>query len=212
MYSKLSSWSQRLSDWVEVLASDDLNDSHPVHRAIAPRHWTSPAWIHPQGSKIRYTFVNPPISLIGSSGENALDAGLWSRAVRAANNQRDIPDIWALVRDARAAQRRRLGRRAVLDAATAAELIIERQLRTTLRRNNPDAFVERLMKSAWQVSRRIELMRSLKMWLPPKIEENLSSLRNRVVHNNAPVSKEEAKAAVDAAEQLARHYELGLLK
>jgi hypothetical protein len=205
-------WSARLADWIEVLTSEDLNASHPLHVAIAEPRWMSTAWIHSDRRRPDYMFVNPPLTSIGSRGESALDAVLWTRAVRAANNRRDIPEIWALVRDARAAQRRGLGRRAVLDAATAAELIIEKQLRAHLSRVNPPAFVDKLMTSTWQVSRRIELMRSLELWLPAKIDDHLTLLRNRVVHNNAQVKKPAAKAAVDAVEQLARHYELTLLK
>ena len=55
-------------------------------------------------------------------------------------------------------------------------------------------------------------MRSLELWLPAKIDDDLTLLRNRVVHKNAQVKKPAAKAAVDAVEQLARHYELTLLK
>jgi hypothetical protein len=209
---EIPAWSARLADWIEVLTRDDLNTSHPLHAAIVQPHWISTAWIYSDGRRPDYMFVNPPLTSIGSRGENALDAVLWTRAIRAANNRRDIPETWALIRDARAAQRRGLGRRAVLDAATAAELIIEKQLRAHLSRSNPPTFVDKLMKSTWQVSRRIELMRSLGLWLPANLDADLTSLRNGVVHNNSDVNKPAAKAAVDAVEELARRYELTLLK
>lgn len=204
-------WSSRLSDWIEVLTSDDLNAAHPLY---AGDHslWVSAAWIHPKGTGIDYSFINPQLTLHGSNGKNSMDANLWTRAIHAANNNREIPEIWALIRDARAAQRRDLGRRAVLDAGTSAELIIEKNLRRRLLRSNSQPFVDKIMKGTWQVSRRVELMKSLRMWFPQNFEVHLLQLRNNVVHKNARVTTSEAKHAVDAAEQLARKYESGLLK
>src|SRR5262245_20465663 len=113
---------------------------------------------------------------------------------------------YGLLYETLAPQRRGLGRRAVLDAATAAELIIEKQLRSALSSSNPAPFVDKLMKSAWQVSRRMDMMRSLELWLPANIDKDLTSLRNAVVHSNLEVDRVAAKAAVHAVEELARYY------
>ena len=208
----LPQWCARLTDWIEVLTRDDLNPAHSLSAQIAPKRWTTAAWIHTSSARPEYTFVNPVLSLFGSDGKNAMGASEWSAAIRAANARRDLPEIWTLLRDARGAQRRGNGRRAVLDAATAAELIIDRQLRARLLRDNDVAFVDNLLKSTWQVSRRMDLMKSLGMWLPAGLETKLSSLRNRVGHSNAAVTRGQAIGAVDVAEDLARHYEASLLK
>lgn len=208
----LPAWSSRLTDWIEVLTGEDLNAVHPVTATLMPERWPSTAWIHQNGSKLDYTFVNPPMVLMGSDGKNAMDEKIWSRAITAANAGRNIPDVWALIRDARAANLRDNRHRAVLDAATAAELIVDKQLRAELLRKNSLAFVDNLLKGAWQVSRRIEMMRALSMWLPVALESKLTSVRNKVVHSNAAVTESQADAAVEVAEELARRYAAELLK
>jgi hypothetical protein len=50
------------------------------------------------------------------------------------------------------------------------------------------------------------------MWLPAGLDAKLSLLRNRVVHSNDTVSRVQSKAAVDVAEELARHYVASSLK
>lgn len=208
----LSAWSSRLTDWIEVLTGEDLNAVHPVNATLMPERWTSTAWIYQDGSKLDYTFVNPPMVLMGSDGKNAMNEKIWTRAIAAANAARNIPDVWALIRDARAAKLRDNRRRAVLDAATAAELIVDQQLRSALLRNNSVAFVDNLLKGAWQVSRRIEMMKALSMWLPVGLESKLTSVRNKVIHANQAVTKPQAVAAVEVAEELARRYAAALLK
>ena len=103
-------WCVSLTDWIELMTRDDLNVAHPLNTAFAPLHWTSTAWTHTSGSRPDYKYVNPPLHMFGSDGENAMDAGQWSDAIRAANAMRDLPEIWALLRDARSAQRRGNGR------------------------------------------------------------------------------------------------------
>jgi len=208
----LPAWSSRLTDWIEILTGEDLSAVHPVSATLMPERWTSTAWIHGSGSELDYAFVNPPVVLMGSDGKNAMDEKIWSTAIAAANAGRNIPDVWALIRDARAANLRDNRRRAVLDAATAAELIVDQQLRSELLRNNSLGFVDNLLKGAWQVSRRIEIMKALSMWLPVGLEAKLTSVRNKVVHSNQAVTRAQAEAAVEVAEELARRYAAELLK
>lgn len=208
----LPAWCSRLVDWVELLTGVDADPRNPLDAAIVPPSWVSPAWVYPTASGPDYDYFNAPVVLLGSTGEHALDTTNWSKAVRAANARQDLPEIWALLRDARRAQRRRNPRRTILDAATATELIVDRQLRVRLRRDNPQALVERLMKDTWQMQRRTRLMTTLGMWLPPDLDTKLLFLRNRVVHGNAPVTRGESAAALEVAEALARRYEMPRLK
>ncbi|HEY2847686.1 MAG TPA: hypothetical protein VGI80_07700, partial [Pyrinomonadaceae bacterium] len=71
--------------------------------------------------------------------------------------------------------------------------------------------VETLMKGTWQVSRRMELMAALSMWLPADLSSKLTELRNKVIHKNVVVTPQLAREAVDAANDLARHYASSLL-
>ena len=74
------------------------------------------------------------------------------------------------------------------------------------------AFVDKLLKNTWQVSRRTDLMKALGMWLPAGLDTKLSELRNKVVHANATVTTLQSKEAMEVAEELARHYVMSLLK
>lgn len=205
-------WCARLRDWIEVLTRDDLNAAFPVSAAVVPERWTSTAWIRfKDNDGLDRDFINPMLHLFGSDGKNAMDASTWAKAVEAANDCREIPEVWALLRDARAAQIRNQGRRAVLDAATAVELIVNRQLRDRLLEMNPANYVEKAMKGTWQVTRRLDLMVGLGMWVPTGIDAKLTALRNRVVHANDPVTRDQAKQAVDVTEELVRHYAATLL-
>jgi hypothetical protein len=204
--AQLPRWSSILTDWIEVLTGADLNSTHPLQMVVSPERWTTAAWIHSAGSRSEYTFVNGSFSLMGSDGKDAMGAQEWSTAIRAANEGRDIPEVWALIRDARAAILRHSGRRAVLDAATAVELIVGRELRRELLRTNSARFTEQLLKKTWQVSRRVEMMADLDMWLPRELDANVMSLRNGVIHSNALVTKAQASAAVETADALLRHY------
>jgi hypothetical protein len=204
-------WCARLNDWIEVLTGNDLNAAHPVDAVLDPAHWTSAAWIQSTAKDVKYEYVNPTINVVLHE-TNPMDASRWSAAIRAANGGRDLPEIWVLLRDARSAQRRRQFRRAILDAATAAELIVDQELRNELLKTNAAPFVDKLLKDTWQVSRRLDLMGALGMWLPVDIHDKLTVLRNSVIHKNVVVSREQTKDALDVAYDFANHYVGSLLK
>jgi hypothetical protein len=199
-------WSARLADWIEVLTGADLDATHPLQGVFEGPRWNSSAWINRMGSKRSYEYVNPIGIAIGSTGDDALDPAKWSTAIRGANTGVRPPETLLLIRDARAAQRRRNGRRAVLDAATAVELIIEPALRTELLLRNPQTFVDHLLKAEWSFSNRAQLMSSLGMWLPPNLASNVMDLRNKVIHANATVGAREANVAIVATTALAARY------
>jgi hypothetical protein len=135
-----------------------------------------------------------------------MSAQHWSTAIRAANKQCDPPEIHLLLRDARAAQRRDRARRSILDVATAVELIIDTALRTRLGRSQSAAALDTLLTKEWKFSRRVTLMERSKMWLPPGLQDKVMGLRNKVIHENASVTKTQAAAAIEIVEQLADRY------
>jgi hypothetical protein len=205
-HNHLPAWYSKLADWIEVLTKVDLDAAHSLQRVVeGPRLNTVP-WISIERGQKRYDYVNAPGVAIGSDGKDALDGKLWSAALRGANRGLRPAEERLLLRDARAALARRHPRRAVLDAATVAELVIEPALRRALLRRNPQSVVDHLLKTDWQFARRKELMLALGMWLPPTLDQDLMKRRNKAIHENAIITQPQAKAAVDIAEQLANHY------
>ena len=106
-------WCGRLTSWIEVLTTDDLDPAHPVRSTIDPERWTTAAWITSSGAKPDYDYVNPPLILIGSDGKNAMGREQWKAAIRGANTNAEPPEVHLLMRDARAAWMRDQGRRSI---------------------------------------------------------------------------------------------------
>ena len=197
----------RLVDWIEVQTHADLDSTQPFERVSVGPKWSTAAWTYRDAGKNEHEYPNYTINVMGASlQERALDKRQWSNAVRGANRSLRPPEIHLLLRDARAAQLRSSGRRAVLDAATAVDLIVGPALRSMLLKRNAPAFVERLLKQEWQFKRRMELMHSLGMFVPPGLSVDVMELRNKVIHGNKPVSHAQAHKAVEIAQALAEHY------
>lgn len=199
-------WHRRLTDWIEILAKDDLDADHPLESHQSPDFMCA-LWTYRTNGKRSYDYVNPALVLMLSKGESALDKTLWSSAIRSANKRLEPTEVRLLLRDARAALHRKKFRRTVLDAATAVELLIEPALRKKLLQSNSPVVVEHLLKQGWRFSWRKQIMKKLGMWLPPRIEKDLMDVRNGVIHKNASVARPQAAKALEQAEQLADYYE-----
>ena len=151
-------WCARLTTWIEVLTKDDLEAAHSLPAAVHPQRWTTVAWVTSSRGKPHYDYVNPLMHSFGSDGRYAMTTELWSSAVRGANATTTPPEVHLLLRDARAAQRRNYGRRAVLDAATAAELIIEPAIRARLLKSHTVRDTDAQLRKEWKFSDRKALM------------------------------------------------------
>jgi hypothetical protein len=90
--------------------------------------------------------------------------------------------------------------------ATAVELVIEPALRTYLGSSLTPKQIDALLSEEWQFSKRKELMAKNGMWLPPDLQGRVMTLRNKVAHENATVTRAEAESAITVVEQLVSHY------
>lgn len=202
----MGSWCKRLTSWIEVITKDDLNPAHPVRAAIDPERWTTTAWITSSRGKPKYDYINPPAILIGSVGKHAMGPDHWQAAVRGANGNAEPSEVHLLLRDARAASLRDHGRMAILALATAVELIVEPALRRLLAKSLTQKQIDSVLSKEWQFSKRRALMAKNGMWLPPDLQSKVMNLRNKVVHENAAVTKAQAATAIEIVEQLASRY------
>lgn len=113
-------WFLAVRAWVEVYTGQDLDHEHP--------RWD--AWVEGHGLRLWEASgreVSAPSRVILTmTDELAVDDALWTFALDAAGRG-DVPDLeHLLLRDSRSASLRGQRRRAVLDAATAVEVVAAR--------------------------------------------------------------------------------------
>lgn len=114
-------WFDDVRTWVEVLTGQDLDPNHRVYDAEAV------------GEGL--TFIEPPLNnalglTITTPRVLPLRASEWATILSLVRDGREPPLEEVLSRDARAAQRRKANRRAILDAATALEIVLGRYVRS----------------------------------------------------------------------------------
>ncbi|MCK5929166.1 MAG: hypothetical protein KAG80_13310 [Nocardioides sp.] len=116
-------WFDNVRTWVEIITGQDLDPNHRVYDA------------NPVGAGL--TFIEPPNDSalgvqISTSSVRPLRASEWSRILELVRDGVEPPPEEVLSRDARAAQRRGADRRAVIDAATALEIVLGRHVRSLI--------------------------------------------------------------------------------
>jgi hypothetical protein len=107
-----------------VICRQDLNDGEPLSTSFVPGEDLN-AWTYKDLAK-EWTslYPLPPITVVVGDQNTAASKWNWWRALSLASRDVRPPDEHLFVRDALGAVRRDNGRRAVLDAATAAELVL----------------------------------------------------------------------------------------
>jgi hypothetical protein len=208
MAEGVGKWYETFSDWIEVLTEQDLDWQHPLQRAAAGakilRH---DYWAQPVAG--RYELLSPKqikaVTVV--SGAPAASRSSWSSAVRGANRQQGPSDAWVLIRDARNALHRKLFRRSVLDAATAAELVLSTAIARCLQRTHPPQLVQHTLDQARELGRKSRLACKLGVPLPRRMQEDLINVRNRTIHANSTPNRAQAKTAFDIASRLVSQEE-----
>lgn len=201
----MPAWSARLTTWIELLTHDDLDAAHPLYDALFPSHWTTAGWYSPEDPEPR-EYINPTMVLLGGDRKHAMSPDAWASALRATSAQIVPPEVHLLLRDARAARLRNRTRRCIIDLATVVELVVEECLSAELRLAASVPVQEWLLSQEWRVSRRLMLMKKLGLWIPPELLSHLIPLRNRVVHSNAEVTREDAAMATSTVAAFVHRY------
>ncbi len=181
-------WFDRFRSWVEVLTGQDLDPS-PAHET----GWTG-------GSALRLRLVDDPgvdrrrprfrMTIIE---DNPLSAEQLRGALALASDGHWPADELLLLRDARAALARGQARKAVLDAATAAELAVGRMLQAQLAAVAPP--LADALTSGKTLGPMVQLLRKAGVAIPDQTEKQLVAVRNAVVHRSKWPSYMEAMLA-----------------
>ena len=85
------------------------------------------------------------------------------------------------------------------------KVIIEPALRAHLAKSLTPQGINALLTTEWQFSKRKALMERDRLWLPADLQSKVMSLRMSA-HENAVITKTQAKTAIEIVEQLASRY------
>jgi hypothetical protein len=96
---------------------------------------------------------------------------------------------------------------AIIDAATATEVALTTGLVARLSTTLSSSDVKKKLDSTRMLGPRIKLAKTLNMPLPARIDEDMKDPRNAVVHKGADMTRDYAKAAIEAAWAVVRQYD-----
>jgi hypothetical protein len=199
----VEAWFDAVRSWIEVLTGQDLDHRHPVHDATLHGHgltlWDGGA-LSPPGL---LTLTTPTV--------NPLDLSGWRSVLARVAGGAAPPAEHLLARDARAAAVRRETRKAVLDAAAAAELVLNGLLAQELARL-PDATRSAVQAEHRTLGRLVDLLAKARPDVAERHDDlkHLTALRNRAAHRGAAPDYSDAVRAVDTAIGLVlRHVPVG---
>lgn len=194
--SERNNWASNLQTWLEVVTGQQLTPiGHRKPRVIG----NLPIW-HASAEQSR----REPITFPGRMGitlERLPVADVTTELLTGCSSLAPghPPELaWLLLRDARALSAVGQHRRAIIDAATAAELAITRMLDTLLDRLDAEE-CEALRKKHQTLGGKIELVESRIRPLPADLYENLVARRNDAVHEGRAIGAGTCDLAIEAA-------------
>lgn len=191
----LTIWFDSVCDWIEVLTGQDLNHRHPVFDAssIAPGYkvWRDGQWVD-SGFRIAVPRVK------------SLTLVQWTMVLQRVGAGRLPPLEFLLHADARAAYKRDDFRRAVLDSATASEIVLGRLYRAV----SPPLLAQGVKPAGRGLGAYTHWIAdndpSFAVGKGPVLE--LAKIRNNVIHAGAAPTKAQAYAGTEAAKEVVEAY------
>ncbi len=199
----MDTWFGVLRDWIEVLTCQDLSLYQPNFassdlRSRTHLKWSWQAestWAITPASDIHRSLVDLP------DVSRALTLEQWNKAVDHANLNQSPPESFLLLRDARALIKRGSYNYATILASIATEVVIKNQVESVLNGlNNPQPFIDQVLKNPLGVLGKT--CKTLSVSLPSAFKTELVEVRNRAIHKNAAITREEAKRVLEMASQI----------
>ena len=186
-------WTSRLASWIEAVAHQDVGRTGPTR--ILGQHL--PAVVE------GYEEVMPAhsglVTTLGD-GSSPVDAASWRVIVRSVGEGLDVPDEHRLLSDARAWMRRQDYRRAIIDAASASEMVLTEILDWKLAASAP-ALEERLSADRRTLVRLKDLLAPLVPVANDRLDRFVTT-RHEVMHKAYEATQADASEAVAIAEEL----------
>ena len=143
------------------------------------------------------------IQVQANDKENFISKELVTKAIDYTNKNLTHNLAYILLRDSIYHKDNKENRKAILDASTAIEIAFTRKIKSEFQvRNLSGKLEESLLKKYHSIGGRIELMQSMEIELPCKIEEYrtfLAKIRNKAIHAGHNPSPDEAKKVIEIA-------------
>jgi hypothetical protein len=206
LFDAVKEWSTLLEDWLDV-ALDEIRDDTPIQPFFPPGTRTrrrvdgleldhideAKAVTELRAFPLRGAFKTVPYAFLA--------AYAWRPILDHVSAGREPPSDRLLLRDARVQLAERHSRRAVLDAATAAELSLTQMLDDSLT-GLPSEIRELIRRGARQLGPLASTLHRLGVTLPDSLPRDLVELRNRVIHAGYQPSMDAARRTVQLAHDL----------
>ena len=195
-------WLSMVGAWLEVLAELVLA---PAGMRTPDR--SRPRYVYPlpllvdEDGRLR---SHPAITQVvaGSSADRGANRHHWDRAVAHANAARLPPEEHVLLRDGRAAWWRQDRRKAVIDAATAAEVAMATAVRERLASTADEPASDQVLRNVRGAVELLDLATALGCSFPVSrgsVMNELAVRRNEAVHAGVEPTIDETRRALDVA-------------
>ncbi len=193
----LSSWWEALSSWIEVATGQDLA-THGERRPKMPQHFH--LWAgNPDGTMRPLSMM-----LYGKffpTGINVLTPSGVAACLTAVARGDSPPPERLHLSDARSLHNDEQWRRAVIDAATAAEVAITSWLDNRLNNAEPEV-KSALLGAPLTLGRLHRLYTRLGGTLPPDFDKLVVTPRNHAAHRGLALTEKESETAIEATAKL----------
>jgi hypothetical protein len=197
---ELSDWRTHFASWVQIVTSQDFvglgGHAEPLTRSPSISTWTANA----DGQRARIQTYMPHVHM-NPIRTRPLELHDLQSCVTATGNQGAPPAEWLFIRDARSLLSGGQNRRAVIDAATAAELAMNTLIDQYHSTTNTDELVKKaLEKRCRSLEGCMDVLKTLRTrLLAGGLQDGLIKPRNQATHGGHSLTDEQAQTAVDMA-------------
>jgi hypothetical protein len=204
LFESIGPWSRRLADWLEIVLyhSPTLPFVLPLskRRTLEERDGLRLDHVNAEGTRTRQVAEPGLISTVPVV-MNRIEESTWQTILSNVSDGLSPPIERLLLRDARVAIEEEHTRRAVLDAATAAEIAMSRLLEDQLHGARSEV-VKLVLDQNRELGRLRRALEGFGVQLPKSLQEKLVKPRNDAIHYGAEPSPEGARVALSLARKV----------
>jgi hypothetical protein len=198
----LEQWVSGVTAWLEVIAGRVIRDGATTPFYPGRRRFVSSQALACSGDSV-FLFASVGRYTGTYFTDDGISAADWERACTLVNASAEPPLERVLLADSRGALRQRDHRQAVVDAATATEVVLASAIATVLARSSAtESNIDQLMRNTNGLVELYDLHAALGDPVAVsrgRLADQLAGVRNRAVHAGRPPTPDEAKRAVELA-------------
>jgi hypothetical protein len=202
-------WCYRVLAWLSARSVLNIDPSYTGMRVQGETKYTTAHWLQQTADsqsgwdwvrdnrqltavQVPSTWPNMGWDMFASTPDD------WTQAAMAAELDAEIPLPWQLLDSSFNACLDDNFRVAVLDAATALELVLTDLIRDHLSTTNPAETVDLILDRVRMLGNRLDFARDLGFSLAPELKNKVAALRNKVAHEHYRAERGETAVALRA--------------